>query len=102
MQSAKAAVGGGVSLSECAQAFRAMGDETRLGILLLLARGPRAAGEIVAEFDLAQSTISRHLTVLKQAGLVRASRSQQHIIYELVPGALGGRWKRFATEMNGR
>ncbi len=89
-------------LGKSAQAFRALGDETRLRILILLSAAPRPAGDIVAEFNLAQSTISRHLAVLKQAGLVRSERDRQHIIYELCPEALTECWRSFANAMNER
>ncbi|MBL4800959.1 MAG: helix-turn-helix transcriptional regulator [Emcibacter sp.] len=52
--------------------FHALGDETRREILSILATdGPCSANELHAPFDVAQPTISKHLKVLEQAGLIR-------------------------------
>jgi ArsR family transcriptional regulator, arsenate/arsenite/antimonite-responsive transcriptional repressor len=63
--------------------FRALADETRLGVLRLLRDGPRTSGEIAAQFDSSWPTISRHLAVLREAGLVTTEREGQEIRYEL-------------------
>ena len=70
-------------LRDSAQAFKAMSDETRQKILILLNERPMNVTEIVSNFSLAQPTISRHLAVLRHAGLVSAKRSSQHMIYQL-------------------
>lgn len=64
-------------------AFRALADGTRRDILSLLRRGPRTSGEIAAEFHSSWPTISRHLAVLRDAGLVTTERRGQEIYYEL-------------------
>jgi DNA-binding transcriptional ArsR family regulator len=64
-------------------AFRALADETRRGILRVLRDGPRTSGEIASQFDSSWPTISRHLNVLREAGLVVAERNGQEILYEL-------------------
>ena len=64
-------------------AFRALADPTRRDILRLLRDGPRASGEIAERFTLAWPTVSRHLGVLREAGLVLAERNGQQIVYEL-------------------
>lgn len=63
--------------------FKALGDETRREILRRLARGDMTAGEIAAAFDLSWPTISHHLNVLKEAGLVQDEKRGQHVIYSL-------------------
>lgn len=63
--------------------FKALGDETRREILRRLARGDMTAGEIAAAFDLTWPTISHHLNVLKEAGLVQDEKRGQHVIYSL-------------------
>lgn len=63
--------------------FKALGDETRREILRLLARGDMTAGEIAQSFTLSRPTISHHLNVLKEAGLVLEERRGQHVIYSL-------------------
>ena len=64
-------------------AFRALADPTRRGILELLARRDLTAGEIAEEFPIAFASVSRHLALLKEAGLVDAEREGQFIRYRL-------------------
>ncbi len=64
-------------------AFRALADPTRREILELLRSGPRTSGEIAAHFPTSWPTISRHLAVLRDAGLVLAERQGQQVVYEL-------------------
>ncbi len=63
--------------------FDALAHPVRRHILKLLRKGPKCAGEIAAEFDLAKPTLSGHFTVLKSAGLVTAQRQGTSIIYRL-------------------
>ena len=63
--------------------FRALADPTRREILKSLRGGPRTSGEIAERFPTSWATISRHLSVLKGAGLVIAERNGQSIVYEL-------------------
>ena len=63
--------------------FRALADPTRREILQMLRTGPRNSGEIAAAFDATWPTISRHLGVLRRAGLVRGLRHRQEVRYEL-------------------
>ena len=69
--------------------FKALADPTRLEILRLLAaqRGPTCVCDVVAHFGLAQPTISHHLRVLREAGLLRASRIGIWSFYEPDPDA---------------
>ena len=64
-------------------AFRALADETRRAILELLRGGPKTSGEIADQFASSWPTISRHLAVLRAAGLVVTERQGQEIYYEL-------------------
>jgi len=68
--------------------FKALSDQTRREILKLLERHPRSVGEIVDNFQLSQPTISRHLSVLREADLVVDQRRGQHVIYRLNAGTL--------------
>jgi DNA-binding transcriptional ArsR family regulator len=68
--------------------FKALSDETRRRILRLLNDGDLTVGEIVGNFHLSQPTISRHLSVLKEANLVVDQRQGQHVIYRLSASAL--------------
>jgi DNA-binding transcriptional ArsR family regulator len=63
--------------------FRALADPTRREILRLLRAGPRTSGDVAAHFDSAWPTISRHLAVLRDAGLILSERDGQQIVYEL-------------------
>ena len=64
-------------------AFKALSDPTRREILRLLSERDLTVNEIVAEFGLSQPAISRHLGVLRAAGLVTALRQGQSVLYSL-------------------
>ncbi|MFQ5526855.1 MAG: metalloregulator ArsR/SmtB family transcription factor [Thermoanaerobaculia bacterium] len=68
--------------------FKALSDRTRRSILHLLQRRELSVGEIVDNFNLSQPTISRHLSVLKEARLVTDRRNGQHVMYRLSGDAL--------------
>lgn len=59
------------------QAFAALSDPTRRGIVVHLARGEATVSELVSRFDLTQPTISSHLKVLESAGLISKRRIAQ-------------------------
>jgi ArsR family transcriptional regulator len=59
---------------DLARRIRVLADPTRLAILDHLRTGPRSVGDIAADFDLAQPTVSAHVKQLRQAGLVTATR----------------------------
>jgi len=62
----------------------------RLGIVRYLQsqRGPRSCGDIVAQLPRAQSTVSRHLKVLKAAGLVLSEADPPQVRYGIAPGVV--------------
>ena len=62
---------------------KALADPIRRSILNLLKKGPMTAGEIQEKFDVTFASISRHLSVLKDADLIRDRREGKFIIYEL-------------------
>lgn len=64
-------------------AFRALADPTRRDIVQLLRAGPLTSGEIAQHFPVAWATVSRHLAVLREAGLILAERHGQQVVYEL-------------------
>jgi DNA-binding transcriptional ArsR family regulator len=76
--------------------FGALANPVRRSILQLLDTGPRAAGEIAAEFALGRPAVSEHLQVLRNAGLVREQAQGRHRIYHLNAAALAevGEWLR--------
>lgn len=65
------------------QTMRALSDPVRREILDLLKTGRLSAGEIVAHFDITGAAISRHLSILREADLIRDTREGKFIYYEL-------------------
>ena len=63
--------------------LRALADPIRRDILHMLKGGRMAAGEISDRFDVTAASISRHLSVLKDADLIRDTREGKFIYYEL-------------------
>lgn len=63
--------------------FKALSDPTRQEILQMLTDGRMSAGDIGARFDMTGATISHHLNILKQAGLIEDFREGKYIYYEL-------------------
>lgn len=66
--------------------LKALGDETRLRILALLAERELCVCEILAVLELPQSTVSRHLAILRRAGWVLDRRQGSWMYYRLVEG----------------
>jgi DNA-binding transcriptional ArsR family regulator len=67
-----------------ASVFRALADSTRRQILQELRSGELAAGQIAGRFPISGPSISRHLGVLKGAGLIHERREANRILYSLV------------------
>ena len=63
--------------------MKALSDPIRRGILELLKSGRLSAGEIVEKFPVSGAAISKHLSVLKEADLIRDSKEGKFIFYEL-------------------
>jgi len=63
--------------------LKALSDPTRREILNMLKKGKLSAGEIVENFPVSGAAISRHLSVLKDADLIRDERDGKFIYYEL-------------------
>ena len=70
------------------EALAALADPTRREIVALLAGGEVAAGELAAHFTVSRPAVSRHLRVLREAGLVRARVAGQRRLYVLDPQPL--------------
>ncbi|MFF7753776.1 ArsR/SmtB family transcription factor [Streptomyces sp. NPDC007971] len=78
--------------AELAKMFKALGDPVRLRLLSMIAS--RAGGEVCVcdltpAFDLSQPTISHHLKLLRQAGLIDCERRGTWVYYWVLPGTLG-------------
>ena len=65
------------------QTMKALADPVRREILNMLKYGRMSAGEITDRFDITAAAISRHLSVLKEADLIRDTREGKFIFYEL-------------------
>jgi DNA-binding transcriptional ArsR family regulator len=73
-----------VELLECvAGRFRALGEVARLRLLLVLRGGPRGVSELVERVGMGQAVVSKHLGVLKGAGLVECTREGNRVIYRI-------------------
>ncbi|HAH50335.1 MAG TPA: transcriptional regulator [Balneola sp.] len=68
--------------------FKALNDSTRRQILDLFKEKDLTAGEIAEAFDISKPSISHHLDLLKNAGLVSSERDGQFIVYSLDTTAL--------------
>jgi len=66
-----------------AQVCSGLADPNRILIIYSLAEGPRNVTDIAAAVELAQPTVSRHLKILRERGIVRAERDGQTINYHL-------------------
>ncbi len=66
-----------------AQVCKALADPSRILLLYSLTDQPRTVGELAAINDLPQPTVSRHLRILRERGLVTADRVGQSVVYEL-------------------
>jgi DNA-binding transcriptional ArsR family regulator len=67
-----------------ASVFRALADPTRRQILQDLRNGERSAGDISSGFAIKAPSVSRHLAILKSAGLITERRDANRILYSLV------------------
>ncbi len=63
--------------------LKALADPIRREILNMLKNGKMTAGEIADKFDVTMASVSRHLSVLKDADLIRDTRDGKYIIYEI-------------------
>ena len=67
----------------CVEFCKALSDETRQSILKMLQRRELSVGEVVEAFDISQPTISHHLNVLKNVGLVTSRKEGKQIFYSI-------------------
>ena len=75
-------------------AFAALAEPNRLAILRILAEGERSAGAFIGALPIAQPTVSKHLAVLRDAGLVTMRKDAQRRLYSINPAPLAeiDRW----------
>jgi len=81
-----------VTAAGLAQVFRALGDPVRLRLVSLIGAhqgGEMCVCDLTSAFDLTQPTISHHLRILREAGIIGRQRRGTWVYYRLLPDALG-------------
>lgn len=63
--------------------WESLSDYTRREILIILKKGPLSAGQIYEYFDITKPSLSHHLSVLKESGLVKCKKNGKNVIYYL-------------------
>ena len=79
--------------------FAALASKPRRAILTYLSETEFTTSELAQRFDFATPTISRHLSVLENAGLVASERRGQHVFYHLTPDNIVNTLTGFAFEI---
>jgi ArsR family transcriptional regulator len=83
------------------QAFAALASRPRRQMLALLAQTALSTTELAARFPMSAPAVSRHLSLLQQAGLVASERLGQRVLYRLNRDALLNALARLAAEVDG-
>ncbi len=76
-----------IGLTSSTRLLKALGDETRLRILALLAREELSGRDLMEILNMGQSRVSTHLALLKEVGLVADRRAGRRSLYAILPGA---------------
>lgn len=63
--------------------YKAIADQTRRQIIVFLKEGDLSAGEIASKFKISKPSVSHHLNILKQSGLITNNKQGKNIIYSL-------------------
>ena len=77
-----------LALDQAQQLLRSLAEPIRLQVVLALQNGERCVCDLTSDLDLAQSKLSFHLKVLKEAGLIAARQEGRWIYYRLEPSTL--------------
>ena len=77
------------SLEAMVETFKALADSTRARLVLLLAAGERSVSDLVVQLEQPQSTVSRHLALLRAADLVSTRRDGVRVFYRLKDAHVG-------------
>jgi DNA-binding transcriptional ArsR family regulator len=70
---------------DCIAALKALGEETRLRILRLLFKEPLSVNEIADRLQVSQYNVSKHLRVMREAGLLETERDGKQRLYSVSP-----------------
>ncbi len=87
-----------IGLTGTARLLKALGDETRMRILNLLAQEELSCTDLMEILNLGQSRTSTHLALLKEVGLVVDRRAGRRSFYSIAPGPAAGFWERTHEE----
>jgi DNA-binding transcriptional ArsR family regulator len=68
---------------DCIPALKALGEENRMRIVGLLLKGSRSVNEIAEELEISQYNVSKHLRILRDAGLLNTEKDGQQRLYGL-------------------
>jgi len=68
---------------DCVEFCKALADETRQRILVMLLEGEKCVGDIVEAFEMSQPSISHHLGILRQFGLVTGRKEGKQVFYAI-------------------
>jgi DNA-binding transcriptional ArsR family regulator len=79
--------------------FEALASRARREMLTSLSKAELTTSELATRFHMTAPSISRHLTVLENAGLVTSKRKGQRVLYRLIPGSLVNTLTGFAFEI---
>lgn len=79
------------------RAFKALASTPRRRILNHLAGGPMTVGEVASKFDMAMPSISKHISVLYEAGLLHRQKRGQEVIYSIAADNLANSLYAFLT-----
>lgn len=79
--------------------FEALASSPRRQILAFLSERELSAGDIAARFEMSAPAVSRHLSVLVNAGLISSERRGQFVVYKLMPDSLVNTLTQFAFEI---
>jgi DNA-binding transcriptional ArsR family regulator len=77
-----------IARADLVRRFQALGDAQRLAIVESLRDEPRSVGDIAKELPISRPAVSRHLRLLKEAGVVTDQAAGNRRLYALCPGAL--------------
>lgn len=75
-------------MEQIVQMFKALGDDTRLKILIILSRRRICAKRIAKHLDISEAAVSQHIKVLKDAGIIVGIKSGYYVHYDLQEPAL--------------
>jgi DNA-binding transcriptional ArsR family regulator len=76
-------------LSTVLETFKSLSEEIRIRLVLLLHKGEKSVGGLIEQLELPQSTVSRHLAILRASKLVITRREGTHIYYALKSSHVG-------------